>query len=145
MGFIKNNTPVTGQHGRGGKIPRFALDCHIGEEHMVVDNQQVRGRHITARLHEKTISEMAATAAHANVCLAAYPFPQHPVRHKGQVAHTSVAGLLRPIHDTMKLFKAVRFLKKGNFGKGPVQFMKANIIATPLYQAGVEFFAEAIS
>ncbi|OQB36502.1 MAG: hypothetical protein BWY09_01913 [Candidatus Hydrogenedentes bacterium ADurb.Bin179] len=145
MGLIKNNPPVTGQYSRGGKIPRFTLYRHIGKEHMMVDNQQVCGRHIATRVHKKAISEMAATAADAHVRLAAYPFPQDPIRHKGQVAHAAVMGLLRPIHDTMQLFEAAGILKKGDFGKGPVQFMKTHVIAAALDQAGVEFLAKAIS
>ncbi len=141
MGLVEDDRVARGQ-----KLGEPLVAKHdVGEEEMMVDDDDIRLQRVLARLHHEALAIEAALAAEAVFARRRDQRPDRSVlRHVGELA--AVAALRRPREgDDLRQVTRILARRQPTFARRPLEVMVADVIGAALEQRDRDRQAQRIA
>ena len=134
MGLVQYDSRVTGQDGRVGVAACFAAHGQIGEQEVVIGDEQIgRGRLAASIVKEAVVVERTAHARTV-VAFTGHLFPDGRLRHNAEVGPAAVPGLMSPLQQGFQLGALFRLNQVFPIFFQIVDFVETDIVLASLHQ-----------
>ena len=138
MSFIENYSAYVGQDAGVGGLVRLLLDSHVGEEEMVVHDDDVALHRPAAHFGDETSFPLAAFLAGTGFGAGVELVPEGAgFGQFGEFGAVSGLGYFFPASDGAVLLDLVKAAEYG-LSSQVVEFLAAYVVAAPLHVADVQ-------
>ena len=130
--LVDDEPPIRGQHGRVVPVLRDPTHGQIGEQEVMVDDDDVRFRRCATSLEDKALVEMRALHARAQIALGRNFIPHFRARRRRQVGERSIRRSVRPCPQGRQfsrhaVVKQLRRAARGLFQAGQTQIVAPSL------------------